>query len=269
LILALGLVAPALAEIHTNLAKTIDLPAAAKDVALAEGGKKIFVLLPNGQVQILSPAGKLLNSFEVAKDAESLTVSPKGNRVFVTAGGGGEIQLVDVTYTFNLPVGTSPAKGPADAPITIIEFSDFQCPYCAKSGPLLEKVMAAYPGKVRLVFKQFPLRMHKFAEKAAIASLAARNQDKFWPMHDKLFENFRALNDAKIKQIAAEVGLDIARFEKDIANPALRQEMIADMQLGQKSGVRGTPTVFLNGQLVQQRSLAGFKAMIEKELKKK
>ena len=128
--------------------------------------------------------------------------------------------------------------------------------------------MSAYPKQVRLVFKHFPLTMHKFAKPAAVASIAARNQGKFWPLHDKLFANYNKLNDAKIRELAESVGLDMTRFDKDLANPALLQEVAADIQLGTKAGVRGTPAVYINGRQLKDRSIKGFKQMINAELKK-
>ena len=110
--------------------------------------------------------------------------------------------------------------------------------------------------------------MHKFAKQAAVASIAARNQGKFWPMHDQLFANYNKLNDAKIRELAESVGLDMARFDKDLANPALQQEVAADMQLGGKAGVRGTPAAYINGVSLKDRSIKGFKKVIDAELRK-
>jgi len=260
------LTAPALAEVESKVTQSVTLPAKTLDVAVAENGAKVFVLLPGGEVQILSAQGALLEQLKVAGDAERLSVNPQGDRIFVTRAGQAELQMVDLAYVQELPVINSPIKGPENAPVTMTVFSDYQCPYCARLEPVLDQVMAKNPKDVRMVFKQFPLGMHKFAKPAALASLAAREQGKFWPMHDKLFANFNKLNDAMIMQLAGEVGLDLVRLEQDMKNPALVQEVTRDLQLGQKAGVRGTPTVFINGKLVQQRSPAGFQAMIDKEL---
>ena len=118
------------------------------------------------------------------------------------------------------------------------------------------------------MFKQFPLNMHKFARPAALASLAARNQGKFWELHEKLFANYNKLNNQMIRALAESVELDMARFDQDIKNPALQQEVNADMQLGQKAGVRGTPTILINGKLAKEKNAAGFKKRIDAELKK-
>ncbi len=125
-----------------------------------------------------------------------------------------------------------------------------------------------YPEKVKLVVKHFPLSNHKFAKAAAAAALAADRQGKFWEFHDKLFENYRNLNNAKIQEIAGKLGLDMVQFNKDIKEPAIQNLIVRDMRDGQRIGVRGTPSVFINGKLVKNRSLQGIEQIIDKELRK-
>jgi protein-disulfide isomerase len=126
--------------------------------------------------------------------------------------------------------------------------------------------LAKNPDKVRVVFKQLPLRMHNMAQPAALASLAAREQGKFWPMHDLLFANFNQLSEEKIRALAKEAGLDLARFDKDRKTQKLLDEVQRDQALGQQAGVQGTPTVFLNGKLLRERSAAGVQALIDREV---
>ena len=145
-------------------------------------------------------------------------------------------------------------------------FKDFECPPCAKSAPLIKEVVNAYPEQVKLVFKHFPLRMHKNAKAAALASMAAERQGKFWPFHDLLFANYNKLNPQKISQLAAEAGLDVVRFEADRKDPRLQQKLAADQREGQQVGVRGTPTIFVNGRRLPQRSRAAFDQLITAEL---
>jgi protein-disulfide isomerase len=169
---------------------------------------------------------------------------------------------------YDIPAGNSPTKGPADAPITIIEFSDYQCPFCSKAEPLVKEALDAYPTKARVVFKHFPLTsIHPNAMPAALAAAAAQKQGKFWEMHEKLFANQRELSPEQIKKYAAEVGLDVAKFEADSQSDEVKQQVQQDMQLAQKVGVRGTPTIFVNGKILQTRSLDGFKQMIDPVLK--
>ena len=147
-----------------------------------------------------------------------------------------------------IDVSNAPSKGKKDAKITLVEFADYQCPYCARATDVVKQVMEKYPDDVRYVYKQFPLvSIHKFAEPASRASIAAGRQDKFWEMHDKLFQNYRALDDASLKKYAGEIGLDVAKFEKDMADPAVAAAVQAEMAEAQRLGVSGTPTFFING----------------------
>jgi protein-disulfide isomerase len=129
-------------------------------------------------------------------------------------------------------------------------------------------VLEKYPEDVKLVFKNFPLKKHKFARKAAAAALAAHAQGNFWQCHDELFKNYRNLNDAAIQQIAKELDLDMERFEKDRKGVPVQKLIIRDMKNGHEAGVRSIPTVFINGKLLRNRRLQGFQQMIEAELKK-
>jgi protein-disulfide isomerase len=261
-------VSPAFAELEKTLVKSDVLNKAPLGIAQSVSDGRLFVLLEGGEVRIFSADGEQQEQFTVDADVTSLEVSPDGQRLYLGKSKSKELQLVDLAYVQQLPVNNSAVKGAVNAPVTITIFSDFQCPYCARLLPTLEKVLETYPQQVRLVFKQFPLSMHKFAQPAAIATIAARNQGKFWPLHDQLFANFDGLSDAKIRELAKGVGLDMARYDKDVANPAVQQEIAADIQLGLQSGVRGTPAVFINGKALRDRSFDGFKQGIEAGLKK-
>ncbi len=267
LMFALVLIAVSVcAEMQIELFKRQPLGKTPLDVAQSVSDGRLFVLLEGGAVQILSADGEIEERFQADKDTTSLEVSPDGKRLYLGNAKRNELQFIDLSIVYNLPVNNSATKGPEGAPVTITVFDDFQCPYCARLLPTLENVVNAYPTQVRLVFKHFPLSMHKFARQAAIASIAARNQGKFWPLHDQLFANYNKLNDGLIRELAESVGLDMARFDKDVENPSLAQEVAADIKLGTDSGVRGTPSVYVNGVQLKDRSMAGFRAAIEAEL---
>ena len=134
--------------------------------------------------------------------------------------------------------------------------------------PVLEQVLEKNPNEVKLVFKNFPLRNHKFAMPAAIAALAAEKQGKFWEFHDLLFKDYNSLNEQKVKEIAQQLNLDMEKFEKDQQDPRLRAMINQDLAEGNRAGVGGTPTVFINGRLLRNRSTDGFQELIEKALKK-
>jgi protein-disulfide isomerase len=129
-------------------------------------------------------------------------------------------------------------------------------------------VLDKYPKKVRLVFKNFPLSMHPFAYKAAVAALAAHAQGKFWEFHNTLFENYKVLNDAKIQEIAKELKLDMERFNSAMKDPSIQQLIARDIKEGQQAGIEGIPTIYINGRLPHETSLQGIVNMIEAELKK-
>ena len=130
---------------------------------------------------------------------------------------------------------------------------------------MLEK----YPNDVKLVVKHFPLPMHSYARKAAIAALAAGKQGKFWEIHEKLFANQKDLSDAKVEAIAQGLGLNLEQFNQDLKDPAIASLIDRDMNNGRQANVQGTPTIFVSGKLLNQRSLQGFQQAIEAELKKK
>jgi protein-disulfide isomerase len=174
---------------------------------------------------------------------------------------------VDPNKVYEMPIGTSYVRGPKDAPVTITMFSDFQCPFCAQAVPMVDEALKLYPDKVNFVMKQFPLRqIHPQADPAARAVLAAGKQGKFWEMHDELYKNSRTLSPESIKGIAEKIGLDTKKWEADMNSDEVKKQVDADMALGTKSDVRGTPTMFVNGKLLQNRSVDGFKAQIDAAL---
>lgn len=134
--------------------------------------------------------------------------------------------------------------------------------------PVLDQVIEKYPQDVKIVFKNYPIARHNFAEKAAIAALAADKQGKFWPVHDELFRAYNRLSDQKINEIAARVGLDMAAFEKDRSDPGLKAIIQQDISDANQAGVRGTPTIFVNGTMLRDRRIEGFQAAVDKELNK-
>jgi len=170
----------------------------------------------------------------------------------------------------SIPTANSPVTGPANAPITLVEFSDFQCPYCYKAVAQLNTVLKAYPTQIKLVFKQFPLvDSHPAAAISAAASLAANQQGKFWQMHDAMFANHGNLSRRAIMDWAAALGLDMKRFAADLDSHEIKQAVIQDMEDGNKLGVDATPTVFIDGQKYNGAlALDAIKPIIEAELKR-
>jgi protein-disulfide isomerase len=163
----------------------------------------------------------------------------------------------------------APALGPKNAPVTIVAFSDFQCPFCGRVVPTLHELEKTYEGKIKVVFKHQPLSFHANARPAAMASMAANEQGKFWEMHDKLFSNQTNLDRPSLEKYAQELGLDMGKFKAALDSNKFDSYITADSNEGMRVGANGTPTFFINGrQLVGAQPVDSFKAVIDDELKK-
>jgi protein-disulfide isomerase len=166
-------------------------------------------------------------------------------------------------------IGSAPVKGPKNAPVTIVAFSDFECPFCGRVNPTLKQIEDTYKGKVKIAFKHQPLPFHQNAKPAAMASLAAHEQGKFWEFHDKLFANQRALDRASLERYAQEIGLNVPKFKAALDSNKFEAQVNADSQEGMRLGANGTPTFFINGrQLVGAVPFESFKGIIDEELSK-
>ncbi len=166
-------------------------------------------------------------------------------------------------------VGKSPGKGPANAPVTIIEFTDFQCPYCAKARPIVNEIVEQYKDKVHYVVRNFPLNFHKLAQKSAEAALCANDQKKYWEYSNKLWDNQRALEVDNLKKYAQETGLNTSKFNECLDSGSKAAEVQSDLQDGVKAGVSGTPAFFINGiGMSGAQSSQAFSKIIDQELRK-
>jgi protein-disulfide isomerase len=171
---------------------------------------------------------------------------------------------------FDVKVGDAPVKGSSSAHVTLVAFSDFQCPFCSRAVPTVRQLETDYPGKLRIAFKQMPLPFHDHAHLAAEAALAANEQGKFWQMHDKLFANQQALDRPSLEKYASELGLDMAKFKAALDSGKYKDKVDAEAKEGAAVGATGTPTFFINGtRLVGAQPVDAFKAIIDKELKAK
>ena len=167
-----------------------------------------------------------------------------------------------------IPVAGAPVRGATAAPVTLVEFSDFQCPFCIAATPQLEAVLKAYPGQVKLIFKQFPLDSHSQAALAAAAALSAHKQGKFWGMYDALFAQKGRLSRQGIVGLAGAVGLDVNRFQADLGSVEIKRAVDKDIADGEKISVDSTPTLFVDGQRFNGPvTLASLRPIVEAELK--
>lgn len=163
-----------------------------------------------------------------------------------------------------------PSRGPDKAPITIVEFSDFECPFCSKGEEVISEVMAAYKDKIKIVFRDFPLPMHSHAPKAAEAAHCANDQGKYWEMHAKLFANQKSLEVASLKEYAKVLNLDLDKFSKCLDSGEKAKLVEENQKVGTDLGITGTPAFFVNGILISgAQPMQAFKDIIDVELAKK
>lgn len=177
----------------------------------------------------------------------------------------------DLNKEYKIDVGQSSVLGDKNAKVTIVEFSDFQCPFSQKFHAIVMEVIKSYPKGVKYILKDFPLQFHPNARPAAKAALAAREQGKYWEMVEALFANGTALSEDKYKELAGTLGLNVDKFMKDLKEKDAQWEksIEEDMKLGGSIDVRGTPTFFMNGKKTRARDVNAFKTEIDKILNSK
>ena len=249
--------------------KEISLPGHPLDLTISTDGRRTFVLLEEGKIAILDQEGKLEDLLETGIKAKHLELSRDGSQLLLIDQSTSTLQTISLDYIYDIPIQGSPFKGPENAPVTIVVFSDFQCPYCSKLEPLVEQVRLNHPEQVKVVFKNYPLRSHQYARYAALASLAAHKQGKFWQFHDQLFANQQKLSPQLVQNLAVALGLDLSLFDKDLKSPQITAQLNRDITDARDVGVRGTPTVFINGRLLEERTPDAFEKAVKKELQAK
>ena len=165
-----------------------------------------------------------------------------------------------------ISVDDDPIRGDANAPVTIVEFTDFQCPSCAAMHPILDEVLKSYGNKVRLVVRDFPLAMHANARKAAEAAAAAHAQGRFFEYTDLLFKRQNALDVPSLKKYASEIGLNRARFDAELDSGKYAAEVKHDIDDGEIYGIDSTPAIFVNGVALRELSVEALRASIDRAL---
>jgi protein-disulfide isomerase len=255
-------------EIELNVVKTLQLDAEPVDIAISLNGRRVFALTNNGGLLVYSPDGHLEGRVQVGEGTDIIKATPRDDVLLV--GNSREKTLKVITLDMIKPIDTRglPARGPSDAPVEIVVFSDFECPSCADLAALLDQLTTEYPGQVREVFMNYPLRSHRHSRDAAAAALAAGRQGRFWEFHDALFDNYDRLNPQKINEIARDLKLDAERFNREMNHPEVMAALNRDVSEANRLGVGGTPTVFVNGRILRDHSMESFKAVIEHQQKK-
>lgn len=266
-LLLLPALTPAQAQVFTSVDKTHQLDETPIDIASSANGKYTFMLMKGGKVEIFSDTGQRDEAM-VDSTMDRISTNGEGDKIFVSSSSTKKFQEVYVDFVQNIDISGNPFLGNENAPVVVVAFSDFQCPYCAKLGATFEKVLEQYPDQVKIVFKHFPLGSHRFAANAALAATAAQEQGKFWQYHDLLFENFRELNNDSFTKFAQQLGLNMPMFSNYMSSQAAKDKVIKDHSNGREAGVGGTPAVFINGRRLRQKTLPGFQKLIDQELKK-
>jgi len=175
----------------------------------------------------------------------------------------------DPKKVFDIEVGDAPIRGSESAKVTIVEWADFQCPFCVRVDPTLDKIAKEYGDKVRFAFKHLPLSMHAKARAAHTAAEAAHRQGKFWEMHDRIFANPKDLSEETYLRYANEIGLDIEKYKSDFSSSSVRKVIDADLAKARELGVSGTPSFFINGRFLSgAQPYASFARVIDEELAK-
>lgn len=268
LVLCLSLCAGlANAEIDTELLNTIKTDNPPVDIEVSLSGQMIFVLDNQGQLVVYNPSGNLLGKVKVAADVDQIKVGPRDDVLYLSSSKEKTIQVLNLAFSHDIDVKGAPYKGPKNAPVTLVVFSDFQCPYCSRIGAVIDQVLEKYPKEVKSVFKNFPLANHRFAMKAAQAAVAADAQGKFWEYHDLIFKNYSNLSDEKFEEFRAQLNLDKAKFDKAMNAPETTAKINNDKNDGINAGVRGTPSIYVNGRIVRPANLNGITEAVEKALK--
>jgi protein-disulfide isomerase len=259
----------AFSAVEAEVLKSLPIEEKPLDVAVSLDGTKAYVLGEKNIFIFNIPNYELVNRIPITGNFSHLTLSPDGSSLYLTDSVAKQVTIMQVSEIFNIEIGQSPIIGNKNAPVHVIAFLDYQCPYCANIYPSLQQLVEKYPEKANLIIKHFPLRMHPYAEKAALACLAAEKQNKYKEVSEIYFKNFKNLNDETIKTLAQQVGVNIDKFNKDREDESLKKIINEDMNLSRKIGIRGVPAVFINGKAVKNRSIEALSQMVEQELKKK
>jgi protein-disulfide isomerase len=234
-------------------------------VALSNGAANVVAALIIGGSIV---AGSFLVQSSVEKTARQISALEDAiENAGVAPARGARPERLDPNRRYSVNTQGAPVRGSPDAKLAIVEFSDFQCPFCARVNPTLLQILGEYDGKVRIVFKHMPLSIHPKAPAAHAAAEAAHRQGKFWEMHDKIFADQRSMSPEKYLEYAQQLGLDMEAFRRDVADNAIQKRIDADAAEAARLAVGGTPGFFVNGRFLNGAvPFTAFQELINEEL---
>lgn len=254
------------AAVYHTVKKRLKLESTPIDMKMSAGGRWLYVLTKDGSLRVYSYQGNFVGKFEVGKSFDQIEPGTMDDEVYLKSSKEKTIQVIDVTFRHAIKTQDSPFKGKADAPVTIVEYTDFECPYCSRLQGMFDELLRHYPNEIKIVYKNYPLSSHPNARKAATIVMAAHIKGDFWPIHDRIFENYRRLNDARLAHIRSEFGFDTPEFEELMNSKEVEAMINSDIAQGRSIGVTGTPTVYINGKRVKDKSFEGLKRAIDQAL---
>ena len=255
-----------LADVNGRTLAELTLQFSPLDMSTSKDGRWLYLLTAPGDLLIYSAEGRYNGKVEVGRGFDQVEAGSSENQVYLLNRKEKRLQVVEVTYTFDIDTSQSPFKGPTNAPVVIVEYTDFQCPYCARLGSTIDQMMKLYPGKLKIVYKSFPLSSHKYSFQAATIAMAANKKGKFWEVYKEIFANYKRIDEAKLKEIRNHFGLNTPEFEALMNSTEIRSQVASDRNEGIQLGVRGTPTVFINGKRLDNKRPEGFKEAIDNAL---
>ena len=223
---------PCFANVELKIKSDLKFETPPIDMTFSRDGQWLYLLFESGELWVYTYQGKKKGMIDVGPGFDAIEPGPRQDEIYLLSRKNNRIQIIEATPTMGIDISASPFKGAADAPVVIAEYTDFQCPYCAKLGEIFSQLLKQYPGKIKIVYKSFPLNNHKYAWKAAAAAMAAHQKGRFWEFHDRLFEHYKTLDDNKIMEIRKEFGFDNPEFEALIKSPQVRRQVAIDYQEG-------------------------------------
>jgi len=248
-------------DLNWSVQASWPIPAKPLDVAQSLDNKKVFILGADAKVYIFTPDGKQLGALPVDPNVNAIDIAARGEMLYLVNSKTNTYTAIDVSFNQKIDVTGAPVRGKVDAPVTLVVFSDFECPWCGKLEPVLAELQAQNPDKLRIIFKHLPLPMHPQAEPAALAAIAAQQQGKFWEMHDALFQT-TAWTPNTIDETALRLGLNMEKFRADLGSQETQMQLAKDKTDAQAADVTSTPSLFVNGRPVKDRSLPALQKMV-------